>query len=82
MNVWKDELPPPFACVICERVVEPSPWHWQRDHKPPVCGYCSNSHGHQVRIPGMTRGDHHQLQRLTALIGAMGVNVTRRRYGY
>jgi hypothetical protein len=70
-TMWKDELPPAFVCAICQREIEPDPWHWRLRHKPPICFYCSITQGHQVRIPGMTRGDHHTLQRLSAVTDAL-----------
>lgn len=57
---------PPFVCVCCERTIVADPWR-SRGHKPPVCFSCANYYGHQVRIPKMTRGDHHTLQRLVAV---------------
>lgn len=65
------ELPPSFVCAICQQEKAPDPWHYRREHKPPVCFYCSNSYGHQVRIPGMTRGDHRTMQRLSAVTEAL-----------
>ena len=64
-------LPPPFVCAICERTVTPDRWRMDR-HRPPICFSCSNIEGHQVRIPGMTRGDHHTMQRLHAAASALG----------
>lgn len=65
------ELPPPYLCAICERTVTADRWRKEMHH-PPLCLYCTASEGHQVRIPGMTRGDHHTLQRLHAVASALG----------
>jgi len=64
------ELPPPFDCVICERTIVADRWSVDR-HVPPLCFGCEIYQGHQVRIPGMTRGDHRMLQRLTSITGAL-----------
>lgn len=66
-----DELPEPFVCVICKRLTEASPWHWHKEHKPPICNYCGTAGGHRARFPGMTRGDHRQMQRLQAITYAL-----------
>ena len=66
-----DNLPDSFVCAICERVEEPSPWHWHRQHKPPICFYCGKAGSFRARIPGMTRGDHRTMQRLAAVTGAL-----------
>lgn len=62
--------PPPFDCVICRRTIHADRW-LPRRHQPPICNSCTVRGGHQVRIPGMTRGDHHTLQRLTAITYAL-----------
>ena len=72
-----DGLPPSFICVICQQTINPDRWHWQKYHRPPICSYCSNHGGHQVRVSGMTRGDHRQLQRLVAVASALGANFGR-----
>jgi len=68
------ELPPPFVCAICERTVEVDPfWHVRSPHRhsPPICFTCTVHEGHQVRFPGITRGDHITLKRLTAVTDAL-----------
>ena len=62
---WPDE-PAPFLCVICQRVSQLDRWRPRRA-EPPICFSCSNYGGHQVRLQGITRGDHHVLQRLKAI---------------
>jgi hypothetical protein len=59
--------PPPFTCVLCERLIVANRWHHHMRHEPPICFSCSNTYGQQVRIPGITRGDHHVLQRLKSV---------------
>lgn len=68
---WHDGLPPSFVCVLCGRTTHPDRWHWKTEHKPPICRSCGNARGHQVRIVGMTRGDHKQMQRLRAVTDAL-----------
>jgi len=72
------ELPPQFVCVICQRVIKASPWGDPGDHNPPVCRSCgtiTTYRGYQMnpmrRLPGMTRGDHREIQRLLALSDAL-----------
>ena len=65
------ELPPSFVCAICRETIEPDPWRLEK-HRAPICFSCSNIEGHQVRIPHMTRGDHHAMQRLHATASALG----------
>jgi hypothetical protein len=69
--VGRDEVPEPFVCAICERTIEANPWSFHHEHVPPICNYCGISRGHQVRITGMTRGDHRQMQRLKAITDAV-----------
>lgn len=64
------DLPPPFVCAICEQEAVSDRWRYAR-HKPPICRACEIYEGHQVRIPGMTRGDHTTLKRLTAVTSAL-----------
>ena len=66
---------PSFVCVICQREISADPW-WNAErypfrHRPPVCFGCANIDGAQVRPKGITRGDHHMLQRLTAITSAL-----------
>ena len=69
LREWAE--PEPFECVVCRRTIHADRWRSHIAHKPPVCYSCANGRGHQVRIPGMTRGDHHTLQRLTAVTDAL-----------
>lgn len=68
------DLPPPFVCAICQRTVEADRWWAARSpnrHVPPICFTCTVHEGHQVRFPGITRGDHTTLKRLTAVTNAL-----------
>ena len=65
------EAPPPFVCAICQHTITADPWRLER-HQPPICFMCGIYEGHQARIPGMTRGDHHTMQRLHAVASALG----------
>ena len=69
LREWIEPLP--FDCAICQRTIRADRWRSHITHKPPICYSCANSRGHQVRVPGMTRGDHHTLQRLTAITDAL-----------
>lgn len=69
-------MPEPFVCVICGRDVVVTNWTRRHEHRPPVCFYCENTRGNQVRIPGMTRGDHRALQRLHAITAALSVQAS------
>lgn len=72
MMQFEDALPPDFVCVICRREVRPSRWQWMTaQQRPPICRSCGIMNGHQLRIPGMTRGDHRELQRLVAITAAL-----------
>lgn len=64
------DLPPPFECAVCQRVVMADRWR-SHVHRPPVCNSCMIFEGHQVRFPGITRGDHSTLKRLTAVTDAL-----------
>lgn len=64
------ELPPPFVCAVCQRTAVADRWHPEK-HRAPVCNSCMIFEGHQVRFPGLTRGDHTILKRLTAVTNAL-----------
>lgn len=77
------ELPPDFVCAVCDRTIKAEIWSvHQGRHRPPVCFSCSNIEGHQARIPHMTRGDHHTLQRLVAVTNALLRTATWRGRGW
>lgn len=69
---FDDELPHDFVCVICRQATRPSRWQWMTaQQRPPICRSCGIRGGHQLRIAGMTRGDHRELQRLVAITNAL-----------
>lgn len=80
-----DAPPEAFVCVICGRPQEPQPWTLVAEFRPPLCNCCSSAYAARTRIPGMTRGDHRQMQRLAsitaALQGQAGVIEWEGRYG-
>lgn len=68
--------PPPFECVICSRVIEADKWTIERDFprwRPPVCEGCQRRYASLTRLrpPRITRGDHRNLLRMSALINAL-----------
>ncbi|TIU58788.1 MAG: hypothetical protein E5W35_02320 [Mesorhizobium sp.] len=72
--------PPPYDCVICCRTIEADRWTMQRDfprYQPPVCEPCQRRWASLTRRrpPRITRGDHRNLLRLSALIQALNWEV-------
>lgn len=68
--------PPPFDCAICCRTIEAHRWTMERDfprYRPPVCESCQRhwAVATKTRPNRMTRGDHRNLLRLSALITAL-----------
>jgi hypothetical protein len=68
--------PPPFECAICVRTVEANQWAMERDfprYRPPVCESCQRHWASMTRLrpSGITRGDHRNLLRLSAITQAL-----------
>lgn len=78
------EAPPPFVCVICQETITVDPWHFARksaEHRPPICAGCARHWGARSRVPGTTRRDASQLQRLTAITTRLVWETFNGRYG-
>lgn len=69
-------LPPAFDCAICQRTINANQWTMERDfarYAPPVCESCQRKWANLTRMrpPRITRGDHRNLLRMSALISAL-----------
>jgi hypothetical protein len=66
-------LPPGFTCAICVRKIEPPPYAYRYQEKPPICTSCTNhwGAGYGWNAKGGTRGDQKTMRRLSAVTTAL-----------
>jgi len=77
------ELPPPFICAACERVIVSDVWQVLRGDvdKPPLCNSCVSRGSERIgAMWGATRGDKKMMTRFRAMIAFLEWEVMNGQY--
>jgi hypothetical protein len=80
--------PPPeplasFVCAICEQVIQPQPFFWDREFRTgPICLACCRRWGGSTWTRTIARKHSDPIMRLAAIVHAFDWKVKNVRYRY